>query len=239
MYGAERFPMTCEYSRFSITITITCEDALGARSRAAGRASGCPGLALPHAVAATASMSPRLATPPPMTRRRLDMADSLGGAPNMAPVNRSARLLLLAAVAAASSCGASHRSGSSASSQPGPAHAGVHARAAGPRSRSRSTRASAHADPPSASAGDQAAAVRRLLPQGLPVYCGGTQGRYVAFTFDDGPGPYTHLALRKLRAHRERATFFLVGKELATQPASLVRQATQVGTVGDHTWTHP
>jgi len=157
----------------------------------------------------------------------------------MAPVNRSARLLLLAAVAAASSCGASHRSGSSASSQRGPAHAGVHARAAGPRSRSRSARASAHADPPSASAGDQAAAVRRLLPQGLPVYCGGTQGRYVAFTFDDGPGPYTHLALRKLRAHRERATFFLVGKELATQPASLVRQETQVGTVGDHTWTHP
>ena len=45
-----------------------------------------------------------------------------------------------------------------------------------------------------------AATVARLATYGLPVYCAGPRGNAVAFTFDDGPGPYTYLALRKLRA---------------------------------------
>jgi peptidoglycan/xylan/chitin deacetylase (PgdA/CDA1 family) len=159
----------------------------------------------------------------------------------MPPVNRRAPLLLLAALAVVPGCGGSHSSSTSPASQRGRARP---PRApdvsAAPRSpRSPTARPSAHADPPSASAAAQEAAVQDLLPQGLPVYCGGTQGHYVAFTFDDGPGPYTRLALRKLRAHHERATFFLVGKQLATQPQSLVREETELGTVGDHTWTHP
>jgi peptidoglycan/xylan/chitin deacetylase (PgdA/CDA1 family) len=80
--------------------------------------------------------------------------------------------------------------------------------------------------------------VNRLIPLGLPVYCGGARGHYVALTFDDGPGPYTHLALRKLRFFGDRATFFLVGKELATQP-SVPRQEGEIAALGDHTWTHP
>jgi peptidoglycan/xylan/chitin deacetylase (PgdA/CDA1 family) len=80
--------------------------------------------------------------------------------------------------------------------------------------------------------------VNRLIPLGLPVYCAGPRGHYVALTFDDGPGPYTQLALRKLRFFHDQATFFLVGKELATQPG-LPRQEAQVGVLGDHTWTHP
>jgi len=154
----------------------------------------------------------------------------------MPPVNGRARVLLVAAVAALSGCGAAHRARTSASGQ---ASGGPRSRAARAGRRAHTARASAHSDPPSAPVSAQAAAVQRLLPMGLPVYCGGTRGHYVAFTFDDGPGPYTHLAIRKLRAHRERATFFLVGKELATEPLSLVRQETEVGTVGDHTWTHP
>jgi peptidoglycan/xylan/chitin deacetylase (PgdA/CDA1 family) len=80
--------------------------------------------------------------------------------------------------------------------------------------------------------------VRRLAALGLPVYCAGHRGNYVALTFDDGPGPYTALALRKLRAHHARATFFLVGKELALGPG-LPRQELQLGALGDHSWTHP
>src|ERR1022692_3624239 len=58
------------------------------------------------------------------------------------------------------------------------------------------------------------AAVERLAAYGLPLFCGGHSKRMVALTFDDGPGPYTRLAIAKLRKHHVRATFFLVGKQI-------------------------
>ena len=84
---------------------------------------------------------------------------------------------------------------------------------------------------------EQAAAVERLLARGLPVYCGGGKGRYVALTFDDGPGPYTALALKILRLAGARATFFLVGRNLASWP-ELPRRETARGALGNHSWTH-
>jgi peptidoglycan/xylan/chitin deacetylase (PgdA/CDA1 family) len=84
----------------------------------------------------------------------------------------------------------------------------------------------------------QEVAVRRLVGLGRPVYCGGTRGHTLAFTFDDGPGPYTHYALKKLRQARERATFFAVGRSIANFPGWLPREL-KVGVIGDHTYTHP
>ena len=84
----------------------------------------------------------------------------------------------------------------------------------------------------------EAAEVRRLLAFGLPVYCAGPHGRDVALTFDDGPGPYTALALRILRRAHARATFFVVGRNLARFTPLLHHEAS-VGSIGDHTWTHP
>jgi len=81
------------------------------------------------------------------------------------------------------------------------------------------------------------AAWNQLIRFGLPVYCGGTQGNYVALTFDDGPGPYTARTLQMLRAAGDTATFFDVGKELRYWP-DLPRQEAQIGVVGDHTWSH-
>jgi peptidoglycan-N-acetylglucosamine deacetylase len=81
-------------------------------------------------------------------------------------------------------------------------------------------------------------AVRHLARYGLPVYCGGTRRRMVALTFDDGPGVYTHLAVRKLRAAGLHATFFLVGKEILTWHG-LAQTEKPVGAFGDHTMTHP
>ncbi len=89
-----------------------------------------------------------------------------------------------------------------------------------------------------ASSTAQSAAVRRLAALGLPLYCGGRRGDMVALTFDDGPGPYTNLALRKLEQHRAKATFFLVGRNLGLV-AGAVRHERTLGAVGDHTWTHP
>jgi peptidoglycan/xylan/chitin deacetylase (PgdA/CDA1 family) len=59
----------------------------------------------------------------------------------------------------------------------------------------------------------------------------------VAFTFDDGPGPYTYLALRKLSRAREHATFFVVGRSLDHFPNWLPREL-RVAAIGDHTYHH-
>jgi peptidoglycan/xylan/chitin deacetylase (PgdA/CDA1 family) len=60
----------------------------------------------------------------------------------------------------------------------------------------------------------------------------------VALTFDDGPGPYTTLAIKKLREAHLRATFFLVGKSIRAYPG-LAKLEKPVAAVGDHTMTHP
>jgi peptidoglycan/xylan/chitin deacetylase (PgdA/CDA1 family) len=82
------------------------------------------------------------------------------------------------------------------------------------------------------------AAVRRLASYGLPLYCGGTQKRLVALTFDDGPGVYTHYAITKLSKAHLHATFFLVGKEIVAWPG-LAQREKPVAAFGDHTMTHP
>lgn len=82
------------------------------------------------------------------------------------------------------------------------------------------------------------ARIRRLASLGLPIYCGGPHGNEVAFTFDDGPGPYTHYAIKKLRQAGERATFFVVGRSMDNFPGWLPRELT-VAAIGDHTYTHP
>jgi peptidoglycan/xylan/chitin deacetylase (PgdA/CDA1 family) len=84
----------------------------------------------------------------------------------------------------------------------------------------------------------QGAAVRRLARFGLPIFCGGRRRRMVALTFDDGPGVYTRLAVKKLRRDHLAATFFLVGKEVRIYPR-LVRLEEPLAAFGDHTMTHP
>ncbi|MEA2213777.1 MAG: peptidoglycan-N-acetylglucosamine deacetylase [Solirubrobacteraceae bacterium] len=80
--------------------------------------------------------------------------------------------------------------------------------------------------------------IRALARLGLPLFCAGRRGHSLALTFDDGPGPYTHLALRKLRANHDRATFFDVGQSM-NYFAGWVSREVRVGAVGDHTYNHP
>ncbi|HEX3693457.1 MAG TPA: polysaccharide deacetylase family protein [Solirubrobacteraceae bacterium] len=81
-------------------------------------------------------------------------------------------------------------------------------------------------------------AVRHLIALGKPIYCAAPRGNEVALTFDDGPGQYTWLALPKLRKHHVKATFFVVGRNIALLPPAL-REERALGSVGDHTFTHP
>lgn len=80
--------------------------------------------------------------------------------------------------------------------------------------------------------------VRKLIALGKPIYCGGRKGDELALTFDDGPGTYTRLAIAKLRKHRVKATFFIVGRNIPLLPRAIGEERA-LGAVGDHTFTHP
>ncbi len=90
---------------------------------------------------------------------------------------------------------------------------------------------------PLPSSAEQQAAVGRLMAIGLPVFCAGTQKKYVALTFDDGPGPQTQRVVEVLARNGQRATFFVLGRQLAEQPA-LPEVEARAGAIGDHTFSH-
>ncbi len=78
----------------------------------------------------------------------------------------------------------------------------------------------------------------QLIRVGRPLYCGSPRRPYLALTFDDGPGPDTAATITLLHRYGDRATFFLVGRNLRAWPR-VPRAELSVGAVGDHTWTHP
>lgn len=80
--------------------------------------------------------------------------------------------------------------------------------------------------------------IARLAALGLPVYCGGPRGHELALTFDDGPGVYTHYALKKLARAHEGSTFFDVGRSIDGYRGYLGKEL-GVASIGDHTYTHP
>ena len=60
----------------------------------------------------------------------------------------------------------------------------------------------------------------------------------VALTFDDGPSDFTPQVLDILRRERVRATFFVVGEQIAGREELLRRELDQGGVIGNHTFTH-
>lgn len=67
-----------------------------------------------------------------------------------------------------------------------------------------------------------------------------TPRRIVALTFDDGPNPdSTPQILEVLAQFKVKATFFLLGRNVAAHP-EIVRRVVQAGhAIGNHTFTHP
>ena len=82
------------------------------------------------------------------------------------------------------------------------------------------------------------AALDRFAARGLPLYCGGSSGRLVALTFDDGPGSYTRRALKILRRKHVRATFFLIGRHVPSLQSPLRQELRDYSALGIHAWTH-
>jgi peptidoglycan/xylan/chitin deacetylase (PgdA/CDA1 family) len=84
----------------------------------------------------------------------------------------------------------------------------------------------------------ETAALDRFAARGKPVYCGGSSGRYVALTFDDGPGAYTPRTLRILHKRHLRATFFLIGGNVPLRPTLAQVELKDYAVLGVHAWVH-
>jgi peptidoglycan/xylan/chitin deacetylase (PgdA/CDA1 family) len=85
---------------------------------------------------------------------------------------------------------------------------------------------------------EQTRALKAALRRGEPIYCGGGNANVVALTFDDGPGEYTERLVSLLRDAGAHATFFVIGNRLGYWPRA-PHEESQVGAVGNHTWSHP
>jgi peptidoglycan-N-acetylglucosamine deacetylase len=65
-------------------------------------------------------------------------------------------------------------------------------------------------------------------------------GPYIAMTFDDGPSEkLTPKLLDLLAAHRIKATFFVIGQNVAEHPEIVARAAREGHEIGNHSWSHP
>lgn len=62
--------------------------------------------------------------------------------------------------------------------------------------------------------------------------------KYAALTFDDGPGSFTGRLLDCLEKNKAKATFFMVGKEIASFPDEVKRMAELGFELGNHTYDH-
>src|SRR6266700_7318842 len=65
-------------------------------------------------------------------------------------------------------------------------------------------------------------------------------GPCIAMTFDDGPSAaLTPKLLDLLAAHHIKATFFVIGENVAEHPEIVARAAREGHEIGNHSWSHP
>src|ERR1700736_507403 len=65
-------------------------------------------------------------------------------------------------------------------------------------------------------------------------------GPYIAMTFDDGPSAkLTPKLLDLLAAHHIKATFFLIGQNVAENPEIAAREVREGHEIANHSWSHP
>lgn len=60
----------------------------------------------------------------------------------------------------------------------------------------------------------------------------------IAFTFDDGPGPYTEQLLDALKKRNVKVTFFVIGENAERYPELLKRMSADGHVIGNHTYSH-
>lgn len=112
------------------------------------------------------------------------------------------------------------------------------------------TASKAAAEPviPAVSEADIAAAANQLGPRdqelvnigqtGVSINKAGGARKYVALTFDDGPGPDTPAVLAELKKANVPATFFVIGANVKENPEVFSQVVAAGHEVGVHTWNH-
>lgn len=84
--------------------------------------------------------------------------------------------------------------------------------------------------------------VPQRLPRGIRVSYNScpVNGSYAAMTFDDGPhASHTPRLLDMLQRWQIKATFYLIGKNVASQPGLVRRMVAEGHEVANHSWSHP
>ena len=81
-------------------------------------------------------------------------------------------------------------------------------------------------------------AIERARRRSPWVLRGGTRGRLIALTFDDGPGPVTPALLASLRRLKAPATFFQVANQVQQTPELAQEEGAGPFAAGSHTISH-
>jgi peptidoglycan-N-acetylglucosamine deacetylase len=81
-------------------------------------------------------------------------------------------------------------------------------------------------------------AVELAIPPDVSVRHAGSGRPLVALTFDDGPSPYTDRILDVLARYDAKATFFVIGRQIAERPKTVRRISAEGHAIGNHTWSH-
>jgi peptidoglycan/xylan/chitin deacetylase (PgdA/CDA1 family) len=87
-----------------------------------------------------------------------------------------------------------------------------------------------------------AARATRATPEepGITFNSVHVDGPYIAMTFDDGPSEtLTPKLLDLLAAHHIKATFFVIGENVAEHPEIVARAAREGHEIANHSWSHP
>ncbi|TMC60586.1 MAG: polysaccharide deacetylase family protein [Chloroflexota bacterium] len=72
------------------------------------------------------------------------------------------------------------------------------------------------------------------------LYTGNRYLREIALTFDDGPNPYyTPQVLAVLQRYGVKASFFCIGRQVASYPDLVKQEYADGNLVGNHSWSHP
>lgn len=66
-----------------------------------------------------------------------------------------------------------------------------------------------------------------------------TPKKFIALSFDDGPGEGTDAILNLLEKHNIKATFFVIGRDVVLYPEILKSINRRGHTIGNHSYAHP
>jgi peptidoglycan-N-acetylglucosamine deacetylase len=96
------------------------------------------------------------------------------------------------------------------------------------------------AEPPIAAPAPEKDSRNTLAESNITFSSVQVDGSYIAMTFDDGPSAtLTPKLLDILAAHHIKATFFVIGENVAEHPEIVARAAREGHQIGNHSWSHP